>query len=92
LCAERRSGGDRQARHRRRLSRRADRIRHQGEELAYRTFDKIRRVNQAAVVENKRLGSLLEMIKAYQDSQPPPARSSKAPKRRDQTGHRFSRH
>jgi hypothetical protein len=35
-------------------------IRYQGEDLAYRTFDKIRKVNQAAVVENKRLGSLLE--------------------------------
>ncbi|CAN7652601.1 ISNCY family transposase [Phenylobacterium sp. LjRoot219] len=65
-------------------------IRYQGVELAYRTFDKIRQVNQAAIVENKRLGSLLEMIKAYQDAQPPPKRTSKAPKRRDQTGHRFS--
>ncbi len=64
-------------------------IRYQGEELAYRTFDKVRRVNQAAVVENKRLGSLLEMIKAYQDTQPPPKRTSKAPKRRDQTAHMF---
>ena len=65
-------------------------FRYQGEELAYRTFDKIRKVNQAAVVDNKRLGSLLEMIKAYQDTQPAPRRSTKAPKRRDQTGHRFS--
>jgi hypothetical protein len=65
-------------------------IRHQGEDLAYRTFDKIRKVNQAAVVENKRLGSLLEMIKAYQETQPPKTRSTKAPKRRDQTGHMFS--
>lgn len=65
-------------------------VRYQGEELAYRTFDKIRKVNQAAVVENKRLGSLLEMIKTYQDSQPQEQRSRKAPKRRDQTGHRFS--
>ena len=65
-------------------------IRYQGEELAYRTFDKLRRVNQAAIVDNKRLGSLLEMIKAYQDTQPPPKRSSKTPKRRDQTGHIFT--
>ncbi|MDC7695418.1 ISNCY family transposase [Asticcacaulis sp. DXS10W] len=65
-------------------------IRYKGEELAYRTFDKIRKVNQAAVVENKRLGSLLEMIKAYQDTQPPEKRSRKAPKRRDQTGHMFN--
>jgi hypothetical protein len=65
-------------------------IRYQGAELAYRTFDKIRKVNQAAVADNKRLGSLLEMIKAYQETQPPPTRSSKTPKRRDQSGHRFS--
>jgi hypothetical protein len=65
-------------------------IRYRGEELAYRTFDKLRKVNQAAVVENKRLGSLLEMIKAYQDTQHEPRRSTKAPKRRDQTGHMFS--
>ncbi len=65
-------------------------IRYQGEDLAYRTFDKIRKVNQAAVVENKRLGSLLDMIKAYQDTQPQEQRSRKAPKRRDQTGHMFS--
>jgi hypothetical protein len=37
-------------------------IRYLGEELAYRTFDKIRKVNQAAVVDHKRLGSLLEMM------------------------------
>ena len=65
-------------------------IRYKGEDLAYRTFDKIRKVNQAAVVENKRLGSLLEMIKTYQETQPQEQRSRKAPKRRDQTGHRFS--
>ena len=64
-------------------------IRYRGEELAYRTFDKIRQVNQAAIVDNKRLGGLLEMIKAYQETQPPPKRTSKAPKRRDQTGHMF---
>jgi hypothetical protein len=64
-------------------------IRYQGEELAHRTFDKIRKVNQAAVVENKRLGSLLDMIKAFQDTQPQEQRSRKAPKRRDQTAHMF---
>lgn len=65
-------------------------IRYQGEELPHRTFDKIRRVNQAAIVENKRLGPLLEMIKLYQERQPAEQRSRKAPKRRDQTGHMFS--
>jgi hypothetical protein len=65
-------------------------VRYKGEDLADRTFDKIRKVNQAAVVENKRLGSLLEMIKAYQDIHPHEQRSRKAPKRRDQSGHMFS--
>ena len=65
-------------------------IRYRGEDLAYRTFDKIRKVNPAAVVENKRLGPLLELIKIHQDSQPQEQRSRKAPKRRDQTGHMFS--
>jgi Helix-turn-helix domain len=65
-------------------------VRYKGEDLAYRTFDKIRKVNQATVVENKRLGSLLEMIKTYQETQPQEKRSRSAPKRRDQTGHRFS--
>jgi hypothetical protein len=31
-------------------------IRHDGVDLPYRTFDKIRKVNQAAITENKRLG------------------------------------
>ena len=56
-------------------------IRYKGQDLAYRTFDKIRKVNQAAVIENKRLGPLLEMIKAHQDSQPAQKRSRSAPKR-----------
>jgi hypothetical protein len=64
-------------------------VRYKGQDLAYRTFDKIRKVNQAAVIENKRLGPLLAMIKAHQDSQPQ-QRSRSAPKRRDQTGHMFS--
>ncbi len=64
-------------------------IRYKGVDLAYRTFDKIRKVNQAAVIENKRLGPLLEMIKAHQESQPSKKRSRSAPKRRDQTGHIF---
>jgi hypothetical protein len=65
-------------------------ISYQGTPLSYRTFDKIRKVNQAAVVENKRLGPLLEMIKLYQDAQPQPERSRKGPKRRDQSGHMVS--
>ncbi len=34
-------------------------IRYEGVDLPYRTFDKIRQVKQTAIVENKRLGSLL---------------------------------
>jgi hypothetical protein len=34
-------------------------IRYRGVELAYRTFDKIRQVSQAAIVENKQLGAAL---------------------------------
>jgi hypothetical protein len=64
-------------------------IRYKGQDLAFRTFDKIRKVNQAAVVENKRLGPLLQMIKAVQDSRPQ-QRSSSAPRRRDQKGHMFT--
>ena len=65
-------------------------ISYKGQTLPYRTFDKIRKVNQAAVVENKRLGPLLEMIKLYQAAQPPEQRSKRGPKRRDQTGHMFN--
>jgi hypothetical protein len=58
-------------------------LRHPGLTLPYRTSGRITRVDQGASVENKRLGSLLEMIKAYQDSQPQEQPSRKAPKRRD---------
>jgi hypothetical protein len=65
-------------------------IHHKGLELAYRTFDKIRQVKQAAVVENKRLGTLLDMIKLYQAHQPQSKRSqADVPRRRDQTNHMF---
>jgi hypothetical protein len=55
-----------------------------------RTFDKIRHVKEAAVVENKRLGPLLEIIHQQQLEREPEKRSRKGPKRRDQTGHMFS--
>ena len=41
-------------------------IRHKGRDLPYRTFDKLRRVDQAAVVENKRLGAVLAVIRERQ--------------------------
>jgi transposase len=58
-------------------------IRHQGVELAYRTFDKLRHVPQAAIVENKRLGAALAFIREQQIERAE-ARSTAAPRRRDQ--------
>ncbi len=62
-------------------------IRYGGADLPYRTFDKIRHVKQAAVVDNKRLGPLLAMIHQNQQLQKPERRSG--PRRRDQAGHMF---
>ena len=59
-------------------------IRFKGMDLPYRTFDKIRKVQQADVIENKRLGPLLEMIKEAQEAREPQKRSAKGPRRRDQ--------
>jgi hypothetical protein len=41
-------------------------IRHKGVEFAYRTFDKLRHVPQAAIIENKRLGAALAFIREQQ--------------------------
>jgi hypothetical protein len=38
-------------------------IRHNGVELAYRTFDKVRHVDQGAIADNKQLGAVLAMIR-----------------------------
>src|SRR5262252_3104748 len=58
-------------------------IRHKGVDLAYRTFDKLGRVPQGAVIENKRLGAALAFIREQQIERAE-ARSAKAPRRRDQ--------
>ncbi|WP_433970909.1 hypothetical protein [Tunturiibacter lichenicola] len=42
-------------------------VRWNGQVLPYRVFDKDRRVNHTAIVENKRLGHALPFIKAQQD-------------------------
>ncbi|MBO1915608.1 ISNCY family transposase, partial [Microvirga sp. 3-52] len=47
-------------------------IRWKGLPLAYAVFDKLQRVNHAAIVENKRLGEVLAWIKERQDQRPPP--------------------
>ncbi|ABE64744.1 Integrase, catalytic region (plasmid) [Nitrobacter hamburgensis X14] len=63
-------------------------IRHNGVDLPYRTFDKRAQVNQAAIVENKRLGPILAYI-AEQQKQLDMSRSAKAPRRRGQKNHIF---
>jgi hypothetical protein len=58
-------------------------IRHKGIALPYRTYDKLRRVNQAAVVENKRLSEALAYVAQLQHERDE-KRSAKAPRRRGQ--------
>jgi len=58
-------------------------IRYRGIDLAYRTFDKLRQVPQAAIVDNKRIGAALAFIREQQIERAE-ARSAKAPRRRDQ--------
>ena len=62
-------------------------IRYKGLELAYRTFDKIRQVDQGATVDNKRLGAVLAMIRDEQLSRRLERRSG--PRRRDQSDARL---
>jgi hypothetical protein len=56
-------------------------IRHNGVELAYRTFDKIRQVDQGAIADNKHLGAVLAMIRDQQRRRGP--QRSSGPRRRD---------
>jgi hypothetical protein len=63
-------------------------IRHNGIDLPYRTFDKRPQVNQAAIVENKRLGPVLAYI-AEKQKELDMSRSAKAPRRRGQKNHMF---
>jgi hypothetical protein len=56
-------------------------IRHNGLDLPYRTFDKVRRVTQAAIVENKRLGPMLALVAEMQKGREM-TRSKRAPRRR----------
>jgi hypothetical protein len=63
-------------------------IRYNGVDLPYRTFDKRPQVNQAGIVENKRLGPILAYI-AEQQKELDMSRSAKAPRRRGQKNHMF---
>src|SRR5215207_382692 len=63
-------------------------IRYRGTNLPYRTFDKLRRVDQAAVVENKRLGAVLAVIRDRQAATVR-RRNRDAPSRSFQPAHLF---
>ena len=64
-------------------------IRHEEHVLPYRVFDKIRQVNQAAIVENKHLDAALAMAKAMQEMLPPRKRNNNEPCRRSQGANMF---
>lgn len=64
-------------------------IRHGEQVLPYRVFDKIRHVNQAAIVENKHLDAALAMAKAMQEMLTPRKRNNNEPCRRSQPAHMF---
>ena len=64
-------------------------IRHGENVLPYRVFDKIRQVNQAAIVENKHLDAALAMARLMQEQLPPRKRNNNEPSRRSQPGHMF---
>ena len=59
-------------------------IRWKGLPLAYAAFDKLQRVNHAAIVENKRLGEVLAWIKEQQDARPVPSGLGAGPRRSSQ--------
>jgi transposase len=65
-------------------------IRHGDHVLPYRVFDKIRQVNQAAIVENKHLDAALMMAKLMQEMAPPRKRNNNEPGRRSQGAHMFA--
>jgi hypothetical protein len=51
-------------------------IRHQGLDLPFRVFDKLRKVDRAAIVENKHLGAALAHIRERQASNYPQLRDA----------------
>jgi hypothetical protein len=64
-------------------------ITYNGRPLAYSIFDKVRRVNPAAIVDNKSLSAVLMKIREEQ-LQRPQRRSSVAPRRRSQENSIFN--
>src|SRR5216684_9300275 len=63
-------------------------IRYRGLDLPYTTFDKLRQVSQASIVENKHLGAVLSYIRERQIERAE-ARSQSAPRRQGQVNHMF---
>ena len=63
-------------------------IRYRGLDLPYTTFDKLRQVSQATIVENKHLGAVLLQIRERQLERAE-ARSQSAPRRLGQVNHMF---
>jgi hypothetical protein len=57
-------------------------IHYKGMDLAYRTFDKIRQIDQGAIADSKHLGAVLAVIRNEQLRRQPERRSG--PRRRDQ--------
>lgn len=64
-------------------------IRHEGVALPYRVFDKLRRVNQPAIVDNKHLDAALAMAREMQALRGPGKRNNDEPSRRAQPQHMF---
>lgn len=64
-------------------------IRHGEHSLPYRVFDKIRQVNQAAIVDNKHLDAALAMAKLMQEQLPARKRNNNEPCRSSQGPHMF---
>jgi hypothetical protein len=63
-------------------------IRYRGLDLPYTTFDKLRQVSQASIVENKHLGAVLSYIRERQIERAE-ARSQSAPRRQGQLNPMF---
>lgn len=63
-------------------------IRHKGLPLTYRTFDYVRRVDQGAITENKRLSEALELCRQMQ-AELPPLKRVRGPSRRAVPTHMF---
>ena len=65
-------------------------IQHEGHVLPYRQFDKMRQVNQPAIVENKHLDAALMLAKQMQAIMPHHRkRNNDAPARQSQPSHLF---